>query len=463
MSSNITGYRTGAQLGLGIDVLKNVQSASERQVQPGRVRFRPYQVKQLGLFPVELDALLPEEHLVFFVMDAIAHLNRSGILSKYESKSGFGRSPYDPVMMVTLIVYCHCRGTKSSRGIEAMLTEHIPCRVIAGNEKPDHDTIDDFRRRHLEELGALFQQVLQLADTAGLVGLDRVAVDGSKVKAFASKRKAMSYERMCKRVQELPKVISDLQDKLAKLQNNDDLKSQKECSQLQHEIIFQAKRLSRIESHKRGLERRVKESRGGKPEPKDQINFTDPESNIMHRSGKTFEQGYNAQIVVDDVAQIIVAQDVVRDNNDKKQLISMLNQAKRNLGRTPRSALADNGYFSEENLKHQALEEIDLFIPPAKKQQESDKVTTIGRLPANISPTDRMRRKLSTKAGKEVYKMRKCIVEPVFGQMKTSVLNFANFSFRGLKKVKAEWGLACACHNLLKIFRSGYRFAPSTA
>jgi hypothetical protein len=366
-------------------------------------------------------------------------------------------------MMTTLIVYCYCRGTKSSRGIEAMLTEHIPCRVIAGNEKPHHDTIDEFRSRHLEELGALFHQVLELADAVGLVSLDRVAVDGSKVKAFASKRKAMSYERMCKKVREMPEEIRELRNSLSTLQANDDLKSEKECLRLQQEIAFQEMRLAGIKHHKQGLEKRVKASRGGKPEPRDQINFTDPESNIMHRSGKTFEQGYNAQIVVDSVAQIIVAQDVVRDNNDKKQPISMLSQTMRNLGRTPKFALADNGYFSEENLTHKAMEEIDLFIPPAKKQQDSDKVTTIGRMPANISPADRMRRKLSTKAGKEVYKMRKCIVEPVFGQIKTSVLDFANFSFRGLKKVKAEWGLACACHNLLKVFRSGFRFGPNTA
>ncbi|MGH9438537.1 MAG: transposase [Terriglobia bacterium] len=296
-----------------------------------------------------------------------------------------------------------------------------------------------------------------------MVDLDRVAVDGSKVKAFASKRKAMSHERMCEKVRELPKVINELRDSLSKVEANDDLKSQKECLKLQQEIAFQEKRLTRIKNHKRALEKRVKATDGGKPEPKAQINFTDPDSNIMHRSGKTFEQGYNGQIVVDDRAQIIVAKDVVRDNNDKKQLISMLRQTTRNLGRTPKSALADNGYFSEENLTNKAVEMIDLFIPPAKQQQESGKVTTIGRIPADISVADRMRRKLTTKAGQEIYKMRKCIVEPVFGQIKSSVLNFANFSFRGLKKVKAEWALVCAAHNLLKIFRSGYRFTLSTA
>jgi hypothetical protein len=294
------------------------------------------------------------------------------------------------------------------------------------------------------------------------VALDKVAIDGSKVKAFASKRKAMSYERMCKRVRELPKAIRELNDKLSKLEDKDDPKSQKDRQLLQHEIAFQEKRLTRIKNYKKALEKRVRAAGAGRPEPNAQINFTDPESNIMHRAGKTFEQAYNAQIVVDSRAQIIVAQDVVRDNNDKKQLISMLSQAKRNLGQTPRSALADNGYFSEENLQDKAVEMIDLFIPPTKKQQDSGKVTTIGRLPANISPADRMRRKLSTKAGHEVYKMRKCIVEPVFGQIKSSVNDFASFSFRGLKKVKAEWALACAAHNLLKIFRSGYRFAPST-
>lgn len=463
MSSNITAYRVGAQLGLGIDVPKNAQPMSNTRVDSGRTRFRPYQVKQLGLFPTELEALLPEDHFVFFVRDAVARLDLSKILSKYEGKSGLGRDPYNPVMMATLILYCYCCGVTSSREIESMLTESIPCRIIAGNEKPDHDTINSFRQMHLEALGALFQQVLGLADKAGLVALDKVAIDGSKVKAFASKRKAMSYERMCKKIRELPQAIHELEDKLSRLADKDDLRSQKERLQLQNEIAFQEKRLTRISTYKKALEKRVNAAGGGRPEPNAQINFTDPESNIMHRSGKTFEQGYNAQIVVDSRVQIIVAQDVVRDNNDKKQLISMLNQAKRNLGRTPQSALADNGYFSEENLKNEAVEAIDLFIPPTKKQQDSNKVAAIGRIPANISLADRMRRKLSTKAGREIYKLRKCIVEPVFGQIKSSVLEFASFSFRGLKKVKAEWALVCAAHNLIKIFRSGYRFAPSSA
>lgn len=183
----------------------------------------------------------------------------------------------------------------------------------------------------------------------------------------------------------------------------------------------------------------------------------------MHRSGKTFEQAYNAQTVVDSRAQIIVAQDVVRDNNDKKQLVSMLLKVKSNLGRLPKSGLADNGYFTEENLTNAELATIDLFIPPNRQQQEGKKVTTIGRIPASLSVADRMRRTLSTKAGQEIYKTRKCIVEPVFGQIKSSVLEFMHFSFRGLKKVKAEWALVCAAHNLLKVFRSGYRFEPSTA
>jgi transposase len=464
MSTNITACSVGAQLSLGIDIPKDAL-VNATPVQNGRRLFRPYQVNQLGLFPLEMEALLPEDHLVFFVKDAVARLDLSNILSKYEGKSGFGPYPYNPVMMVTLIVYSYCCGDKSCRKINQMLTENIPCRVIAGNEKPCPDTINSFRQMHLEELGALFQQILEMAVDAGLVPLEKVAIDGSKVKAFASKRKAMSYERMCKRVRELPKAIRELKDKLSKLEDKDDLRSQKERLQLQQEIAFQEKRLSRISIHKKALEKRVKAtgSGSGRPEATAQINFTDPESNIMHRSGKTFEQAYNAQIVVDSRAQIIVAQDVVRDNNDKKQLISMLSQTKRNLGQTPRSALADNGYFSEENLQDKAVEMIDLFIPPTKKQQDSGKITTIGRLPANISLADRMRRKLSTKAGREVYKMRKCIVEPVFGQIKSSVLDFASFSFRGLKKVKAEWALACAAHNLLKIFRSGYRFAPSTA
>lgn len=463
MTINVTANQVSVQLNLGIKVAKVGSTVAKNQAVSGKVQFRPYQVRQLELFPVGLESLLPAGHFVFFLMGVVSHLDLSGILKKYEGKTGLGRWPFDPVMMVTLILYCFCRGTHSSRGIAKMVTEHIPCLIITGNERPSHDAIDDFRSLHLEELGGLFSQVLKLADDYGLVSLETVAVDGSKVKAFASKRKAMSYERMCEKMLQLPKSINELKEQLAQLQANSDLKSKKECLQVEKEIDFQEKRLTRIRTHKRALEKRVKERDGGKPEPKSQINFTDPESNIMHISGKTFEQGFNAQIVVDSVAQIIVAQAVVQDNNDKRQLISMLNQAESNMGRAPSKALADNGYFSEENITNKSLKEIDLYIPPARKQQENKKVAVIGRLPKNLNPADRMRRKLSTKAGKAIYKMRKAIVEPAFGQIKESVLNFANFSFRGLKKVKAEWALACTCHNLLKIFNSGRLSALSTA
>lgn len=473
------------QLRLGIRLM----SAPERQPTvaseargTARTRFLPHQVPNLVLFPSDLSSLLPRDHFVYTVIKAVRCLELSGILAKYEGKGSVGRPAYDPTMMLMLIIYCHSQGCTSSRGIEKMARENIPCRIISGGQTPDHDTIANFLVLHRQEFDNIFQQVLQMADKAGLVRLDHVSVDGSKIKANASKRKAMSHGRMRKQVRKLRKEIADLGKQLKRVAKQTTPTAIKEAQRLRQEIDFRTPRLAKIEKFKKELEERVaakaqakaaeKESlkRQGqnvrnpadrkktKPKATDQINFTDPESRIMLRSGRQFEQCYNAQIVVDSHAQIIVAHDTVQDANDKKMLQPMLQQVVQRLGRSPNRASGDSGYFSEENLTSAVATSIELLIPPDRETFSRTTAAAVGRIPADLSIADRMRRKLSTRRGKEEYALRKCIVEPVFGQIKSSVFGISQFSTRGLASVRCEWALICAAHNLVKIWRSGQRF-----
>ena len=443
-----------------------------------RTLWRRQLSSQLVLLPPNLKPLLPKSHFVFFLISTIRDFDLSGILDKYENKTGIGRPAYDPIMLLTLILYCYCNGTTSGRGIERLCRESVPCRIITGNQTPDHDTIANYLTMHREQFNSLFQQTLELADRFGLAKLKHVSVDGSKIHANASKRKAMSYERMCEKVEKLPKVIAEAEAKIISLQiNGDDFTAAKE-KEIRKEIKFQRKRLTKIKKAKKWLERRAKDKarleakeknqllkQGHKirkipnpsevlPEPKDQINFTDPDSRIMGHTGGEFQQSYNAQIAVDSHIQLIVAHHVVQQGNDKKLLEPMLAQVHARLGRHPDMASADTGYFSEQAIQSESLSSIELLVPPDRETHPRTSLPGIGRMPKNISPADRMRRKLSTTRGKELYAQRKCIVEPVYGQMKHSVFGFDQFSWRGLQNVQSEWALVCAAHNLCKLHRA---------
>ncbi|HLG37027.1 MAG TPA: IS1182 family transposase [Nitrososphaera sp.] len=476
MDNNFKAPGAVEQLRLGIKLVS--VAPSEPAVSPdargrARTRFKQYQTPHLVLLPAEMSALLPDGHLAWSIAKAVRQLDLSGILARYEGKSRVGRDAYDPTMMLTIIVYCYCEGQTSSRAIEKMCKENIPCHVLAGGQTPDHDTINNFLLVHRHEFHGIFQQVLEMTDRAGLVELDHVSVDGSKVKANASKRKAMSYGRMRKQTRKLRKELKDLRKQLNNLGRRKDKAAQREAQRLLKEIEFRQPRLERIERSKKDLEDRIrakeqarleekklagkttrKARRSARPKPDDQINFTDSESRIMHRSGKQFEQSYNGQIVVDSLSQIIVACDVVQDANDKKMLEPMLKQVVQRLGRAPNRVSGDSGYFSDENLAGPVASTIELLIPPDRKSYSRNTQPVVGRMPANLSSADKMRRKLSTKRGKELYARRKCIVEPVFGQIKNSVFAFDQFSWRGLDNVRCEWALVCAAHNLVKLHRS---------
>lgn len=405
--------------------------------------------------------MLPDNHKVWFVSAALDAMDLSGIVAGSGGQDPRGRRAYDPVMLVKLIVYCRMTGRHSAREMERATWEDIPCRLLVADQHPDHDTIAAFQSANREALGRLFEQTLAMGGQAGLIDLDTVAVDGTKVKANASKHKAMSYRRMKRKAAELNREIRRLKRALRCSGLSEGTKGK-----LQKDLEFKVGRLERIKENKRALEERVateqaglssgRRARAGKvrPAPKAQINFTDRESRIMPR-GKTFEQAYNAQVAVDKRAQIIVAHSVTQQVNDKRQLVPMGKRIKQNTGKLPNRLLADSGFFSQEAVSCPELAETELFVPPGRECYDADKPSLIGRIPKNITPAERMRRKLQTTAGRAIYGLRKGLVEPVIGQIKRC-MGFAEFTVRGIEKVEQEWSFICALHNLLKIYRSGF-------
>jgi hypothetical protein len=406
-------------------------------------------------------------------------------------------------MMVKLLVYGYCIGKVSSRKLEQATHEDVAFRVLACNQHPDHDSIAEFRKRHLGELAGLFVQVLKLCERAGLVKLGHVAIDGSKLRANASKHKAMSYQRMCEKEQQLVAEVKRLLKEAEEVDAAEDKRYGKgvRSDELPAELARRESRLRKIREAKASLEAEAKEqakaaaaaveaklaerkqreeetgkkTRGrapqvvnvaeAKPEAKAQRNFTDPESRIMKDSATgSFEQSYNAQIAVDGQAQIIVAATLTQAANDKQQLVPVLAEVKTNVGRLPEKVTADSGYFSTAAVTSEALSSVDLYVTPDRSKQTEE----LAELPAASPPPfeldqdviARMREKLKTEIGRATYKQRKMIVEPVFGQVK-EVRGFRRFSFRGLQKNEAEWSLICLTHNLLKLFRGKSCLQPA--
>lgn len=470
--------------------------------------FRPYDLDQLMLLPPDLREWLPEGHLANFIIDVVAGLDLSAIIRAYDASRG-GQPPLDPRMMVGLLLYGYCTGVTSSRKIERATYDVVPFRVIAADQHPDHDTLAEFRRRHLTALSGLFVQVLRLCQKAGLVKLGHVALDGTKMKANASKHKAMSYEYMEKRERELREQVEKLLAQAEAADATEDALYGRDQrgDELPKELAFKQSRLKKIQEAKAALEaeakaraehereRRQKEDealaaagqkRRGKapaeisevPGPKAQRNFTDPQSRIMKDgASKAFEQCYNAQAAVDEEAQIIVAAEVTQEANDKRQVAPMVAA----LGRTMRAVhgvadganpageaateaprllpgelSADNGYFSEENIQTLETEKIDAYVATGRlKHGEDPPVAATGEAACEgASVKEQMAQKLRTDKGRATYAKRKQLVEPVFGQIKEA-RGIRRFLLRGLEQVQAEWKLICATHNLLKLWRRG--------
>jgi len=451
--------------------------------------YRAWNPDQNWLLPPSPRDWVPEGDLTYFLLDVVQTLDLSPILRKYEAE-GRGYPPFHPRMMVALLLYAYCRGVFSSRRIMQACEERVTFRVIVGEDIPDFRTISDFRKLHLKELAGLFVEGLRLCAGAGLVKVGLVSLDGTKVKANASRHKAMSYEYMHKEAERLRKEMAEL---LAQAESTDaaedDLHGREaRGDELPAELARRETRLAKIQEAKRALEaqalaaaqaetarrqaeddarRAVGETPRGRapvdatPGPKAQRNFTDPESKIMKVSNKGFEQCGNAQIVCNE-EQIIVAADVTDQANDKRQVKPMVSQAQENLAAAgveeKIGALdADTGYYSEENVSHLEGEKIDPYIATErlKHHEKASCASDPDSPPAdNLTPKERMARKLRTKHGRETYAQRKGMIEPIFGQIK-QVRGFRQFLLRGLEKMRGEWSLICLTHNLRKLFGSG--------
>jgi transposase len=456
--------------------------------------FYPDTIDQTLLFAPSLHDWLPEGHLARFLVDVVWALDLSAIYKSYLEKDGRGQAAYAPEMMVRLLLYGYATGVYSSRRIQTRTYEDVAFRYLSGDQHPDHATIAEFRKRHLKALSDLFTQALLLCSKAGLVKLGHVSIDGTKIKANASKHKAISYKRMTETEARLKQeidallVIAEKTDaeedaRHGKGRRDDDLPDELQRRESRLKKIQEAKasleqaareqaEQERVEAEKKQSERDEEERRTGKkkgsrklelpdpeqakPEDKAQRNFTDPESRIMPDGANkgSFVQGYNAQIAVDSESQVIVAAEVTQEANDKKQLLPMIAQIAANLDQKPEKVSADTGYFSEANVTDASVKDVDMYVATGRDKHGSTQQACGDPPPEDASPKEKMVYKLRTGVGRAVYKMRKAIVEPVFGQIK-EVRGFRRFSMRGQQNARSEWRLVCAVSNLRKLFCAG--------
>jgi len=438
---------------------------------------------QMYLMPVSIREWLPEDHLAWFILDAVREFALISFYRRHRS-DGWGRAAYEPEMMVSLLVYAYCLGIRSSREIERACVVDVGFRVIAANQRPDYTTICRFRKENETELADLFTAVLELCAQAGLVKVGVVAIDGTKMTGNTSLAANRTYEYLEKEVQqmlqeaeekdtqedalygknhrgdELPTELATRESRLARL---NEAKAQLE-HQAQQKAAVQEEKIERRKQE----EETGKKKRGRKPREPDEIpqekakaNLTDLDSRIM-KTRHGYVQGYNAQAVVTK-EQVIVAAEVTQQQNDVRQLHPMLERTNEELTAAGVAekvgvVLADAGYYSEENVLTADPSGPELLLATIKdhkqRQAMKDKVCPRGRIPNGMSVKERMERKLLTKRGKALYKLRSQTVEPVFGQIK-GCRGSGTFMRRGVAAVNSEWRLICAAHNLLKLWRSG--------
>lgn len=448
--------------------------------------FRPWSPRQAFLLPPSPTEWLAEGHLAYFVLDVVEELDLSVVLSHYERELR-GYPPHHPRMMVGLLLYGYAIGVCSSRQLERRTHEDVAFRVLCGGAHPDHTSISEFRRIHLEPLSKLFVQVLQLCRRAGLVRLGHVAVDGTKMKANASKHKAMSHARMKDEQQRLQALVDELMSKAESVDRDEDAKHGvgKPAEDLPEDLRRAQTRLARIRKAKAELEaeaklaherstaedddddrggggggggtgggdelpsHRVPTLRDGSPTEKAQRNFTDPDSRIM-KTNDGFVQGYNAQVAVDEHAQIIVAHTLTNQPPDVEHLVPIVEQVVDHCGAAPRVLTADSGYYSDRNVKRVQFRGTDVFIATERVRHGAQRLSVRGRPPKRLTPKQRMARKMRTKRGSRIYARRKTIVEPVFGQFKMA-RGLRGFLLRGVAKARGEWALMCVGHNLRKL------------
>ena len=368
-----------------------------------------------------------------------------------------GMPPYHPALMLKVLLYGYATGVTSSRKLEERLSSDVGFMFLAGQARPGHKTIGEFRRRHLAAFGALFLDSLHLCQAAGMVRLGTVALDGTKLKANASRHKAMSYARMPEREAALEAEVARILDEAEAIDRAEDAQyGDARGDELPEALRTREGRLRAIREAKAALEA---EARTGDPDavpdPKAQRNFTDGDSRIMLSKPDGWIYGYNAQAVVDEAHQVIVATTIETTTTDVGHLPALIDQVEANTGRRPKRLLADAGYQSDDNLAHLEARGIDAYVAVRRDRHGAPPpVAPRGRIPKGLTPRQRMARKLITKRGRARYARRKAIVEPVFGQIKEPG-GFRRFRLRGRVKASAEWQLVCAVHNLGKLFRSG--------
>ena len=427
---------------------------------------RPYDPDQQLLLPAALQEWSPDDHLAYFMSDVVDQLDLSEITARYDRESR-GGPPYHPRMMVKVLLYGYCVGVSSSRQIAQWLHEGIAFRVLAANNTLDFRTISDFRKDNLATLSGLFLQVLVLCRRSGLVKLGHVALDGTRVRANASKHRAMSYRRMKEKEAQLAAEVEELLSRAEEVDDEEDRRygQDRRGDELPQELAFREGRLEKIREAMSSLEREARASaeraeaegkeHSSVPEERSQRNFTDAESRIMPApGGRDFVQAYNCQAVVDSANQVIVVARATNVTSDKQQAVTMMEEIIDNVGAVPREVSADAGYHSAKAVDEIHALGVDPFIAPDKTRHgRVPPPAPRGRIPSRLSARDRMRRKLQTRRGRQRYALRMQTVEPVFGQIKQG-RGFRQFLLRGLEKVNGEWSLICTGHNLLKLFRS---------
>ncbi len=435
------------------------------------------------LVPPSLDEWLPENHLARFIAEIVeTSLDLDRFYSSYRKVKG--QPPYDPRLMVRVLLYGYCVGVRSSRELERACVDVVAFRWLSGQQTPDFRSIGRFRKRHLAALGNVFLQALELCRAAGMVSLGRVALDGTKIRANASRHKAMSYARLTEKQKVLAAEVSELLAEAQDIDAAEDTRfgKDKRGDELPAELARRESRLVKMALARESLEaeaaaraRKEAEDASRKRDddddttatkgqdaadkaevkPSAQRNFTDPDARIMKTADGSFHYCYNAQAVVDSDHQVIIATQLTNIAVDVEQLHPMLEATRTTVGSLPREILADAGYGSAKNFAH-AKEIADAsgteFFISTGRAKHGERIPDVprGRIPADATQRERMGRKLRTKNGRAVYARRKAIVEPVFGQIHTR--QGKRVLLRGLENARNEWNLIAGCHNLLKLF-----------
>lgn len=456
-------------------------------------RFRTCDLHQKFLLPPSLQDWLPENHVARFIGDVMDELDLSAIYAQYGRQDNRGRSAYHPLLLTRLLLYAYCVGVTSSRRIEKATVDDVAFRYLAANQHPDHDTIANFRRQHLDALANLFVQVLRLCQKTGLVKLGNVAIDGTKIKANASKRRSVPYEKLKERERVWRETVERLLAEAQKTDQEEDRRygAGQPADTLPPELAQAQKRWEAIRKAKEALEQEAQQQlqelekisppqkrgrpRKGEPGspiwdpqlrqrtkkqaqrarkraacPSRQHNFVDPDSRVMLDSAsKSFVQAYNAQAAVDSHQQVIVAAELTQEVNDSHQLIPMVQAAEQTAGKKAETITADAGYWDTIALREPCLQGIEILVAPDRQNRKTDRPL---RGVANNAEAQQMRELLASELGKAKYGLRKTTVEPVFGQIKEA-RGIRRLRLRGFQRASGEWKLICLTHNLLKLYR----------